>query len=200
MADQAMSDGIRALVERSADLANQVSANDQHLNVLRFAIEENCYNLIATQQPNATDLRILVSIVSVATNLERIGDYAAGVARLAARMVDHPLPKPLVDIPQMGEIGREMVKGAVAAFMARDTALAESIMRRDDDMNRLQEHAYRELVSYMTSSPTLVERCTLMMYISHNLERIGDRATNICERAIFVATGQLKEHRSRYPG
>jgi phosphate transport system protein len=193
MADRAIADSVKALAERNADLARQISNNDAMLNESRYAIEEHCYTLIATQQPNATDLRILVGAVSVATNLERIGDHAAGVARLTLRMADQPLLKPLVDIPQMAEMGREMVKGAVDAFLRHDAILAEQIVRRDRDIDRLHDQVYQELVGFMTRDPNNVERATYLLWVSHNLERIGDRSMNICERAIYVATGELKE-------
>ena len=193
MVDRSIADSIKALVDRNGDLARQVSANDATLNDVRYAVEERCYTLIATQQPNATDLRELVGAVSVATNLERIGDHAAGIARLTLRMIDQPLLKHLVDIPQMGEIGREMVKGAVDSFLSRDAALAEAIVRRDKQVDELHRRVYDELVGFMTKDPATIERATYLLWVSHNLERIGDRATNICERAIYVATGELKE-------
>src|SRR5450432_2210893 len=178
MADRSIADSIKALVDRNEDLARQVSVNDAALNDLRYTIEEHCYTLIATQQPNATDLRNIVGAVSVATNLERIGDHAAGIARLTLRMVDQPLLKPLVDIPQMAEIGREMVKGAVDAFLAHDAVLAEKIVARDDDVDRLQDEVYRELLDIMTKDQSTIERATYLLWVSHNLERIGDRAEN----------------------
>lgn len=193
MVDQAISNSVQALVERNGDLAHQVSANDITLNDRRYSIEENCYKLIATQQPNATDLRVVVGAVSVATNLERIGDHAAGVARLTLRMIDQPPLKPLIDIPQMAETGREMVKGAVNAFANRDYALAERVIQQDRDVDRLHEQVYRELIGFMTRDPHTIERATFLLWVSHNLERIGDRSVNICERAVYVATGELKE-------
>jgi phosphate transport system protein len=193
MADRAIVDSVKALTDRNADLARQISSNDASLNEVRYTVEERCYTLIATQQPNATDLRLLVGAVSVATNLERIGDHAAGIARLTLRMADQPLLKPLVDIPQMAEIGREMVKGAVDAFSQADAELAEQIVARDVEVDKLQQQVYRELLAIMTKDATTVERATYLLWVSHNLERIGDRAKNICERAIYVAIGELKE-------
>jgi len=193
MTDRSIADSIKALVERNEDLARQVSVNDSALNDLRYTIEEHCYTLIATQQPNATDLRDVVGSLSIATNLERIGDHAAGIARLTLRMVNQPLLLPLVNIPQMAELGREMVKGAVDAFLSHDAALAERIVARDKDVDVLHEQVYRELIGFMTKDSTTIERATYLLWVSHNLERIGDRATNICERAIYAATGELKE-------
>lgn len=193
MAEQAVAASITALQERNADLARQVSVNDSALNDLRYSIEEECYRLIATQQPNATDLRVLVGSVSVATNLERIGDHAAGIARLTLRMVDQPLLKPLVDIPQMAEIGRDMVKKSVESFVNRDQNLALQVVQRDKEVDRLHNQVYRDLVGFMTRDSATVERATFLLWVSHNLERIGDRSTNICERAIYLVSGELKE-------
>jgi phosphate transport system protein len=193
MADRAISDSLKGLVERNGELARHVSANDSVLNELRYSIEESCYTLIATQQPNATDLRDVVGAVSVATNLERIGDHAAGIARLTLRMIDQPLVKPLVDIPQMAQIGREMVKGSVDAFISHNAPLAEKIVALDKEVDALHGRVYRELIGYMTNDPVTIERATFLLWVSHNLERIGDRATNICERAVYAATGELKE-------
>src|SRR5579859_4186632 len=193
MVDRALVDAMKALIDRDGKLAQNVSQGDSALNDLRYSIEESCYTLLATQAPTATDLRNVMGAVSVATNLERIGDHAAGIARLTLRMIDQPLLKPLVDIPQMAEIGRDMVKGAVDAFIEHNAPLAERIVVRDRDIDLLHERVYRELITFMTRDTTTVERATFLLWVSHNLERIGDRAMNICERAIYAATGELKE-------
>lgn len=193
MAETATVDCLRALTERNAELARQVNTNDARLNELRYAIEESCYRLLATQQPNSTDLRLIVGAVSVATNLERIGDHAAGIARLVLRMMDQPLLKPLVDIPQMGIIAREMVYDSVKSFTDRNVELAEQVVKRDDSIDMLHDQVYRDLIAFMTRDPATVERATFLLWVSHNLERTGDRACNICERAIYVSTGELKE-------
>lgn len=193
MTEQAIDSSMKALAERDANLATQISANDVTLNEIRYTIEENCYRMIATQAPNSTDLRIVVGAVSVATNLERIGDHAAGIARLTLRMIDQPLLKPLVDLPQMAEIARGMVRDAVKAFSERDVVLAEAVVKRDANVDALHRQVYNDLLGYMTRDTSTVERATFLLWVSHNLERIGDRACNICERAIYVATGELKE-------
>lgn len=199
MVDQAIAHSIQALVERDFVLASATSANDLNLNRARFNIEEACYSLLATQQPAASDLRVVVGTVAVATNLERIGDHAAGVARLVLRMADAPFPHPLVSLPQMGEIGRLMVRQSVEAFCNRATALAEAVMERDHQIDLLHGQVYRDLVALMTQNPSLIERATHLLWVSHNYERIGDRATNICERAIYVTTGELRENKPLPP-
>lgn len=193
MTDRAIADSIKALIDRDADLARQVSSNDAQLNERRYQIEERAYTLIATQQPNATDLRVIVGAANVAINLERIGDHAAGIARLTIRMADQPLLKPLIDLPQMADVARSMVKDSVNAFLTQDVALAEQVVQRDEQIDRLHQQVYTDLIGFMTKDPSTVERATFLLWVSHNLERIGDRATNICERAIYVATGELKE-------
>jgi phosphate transport system protein len=193
MTDQAINSSMKALAERDANLASQVSANDVALNEIRYTIEENCYRMIATQAPNSTDLRVIVGAVSVATNLERIGDHAAGIARLTLRMIDQPLLKPLVDLPEMALIAREMIRDSVKAFSEHDAVLAEAVVKRDDSIDMLHKQVYDDLLAFMTKDTNTIERATFLLWVSHNLERIGDRACNICERAIYVATGELKE-------
>ncbi|HRE48488.1 MAG TPA: phosphate signaling complex protein PhoU [Aggregatilineales bacterium] len=193
MVDQAIARSAYALVDRDMALAQQINASDDAINRLRFTIEESCYNLLATQQPNSTDLRIVVGTVSVATNLERIGDHAAGVARLVLRIADAPALSPLVALPQMAEISRWMVGQAVKAFDERTILLAEQVIERDDQVDLLNRKVYDDLITLMMATPAVIERATLLLWVAHNYERIGDRATNICERAIYVTTGELKE-------
>jgi phosphate transport system protein len=194
LADAAILNSVKALTEYDGALAQQVDADDSKLNVLRYSIEENTHKLIALQQPNATDLRVIVGAVSIATNLERIGDHAAGIARLTLRMIDQPLLKPLVDIPRICDIAREMVSDAVQSYVQRNAVLAEAVIKRDDEVDALDDRVYRDLITIMTNDPTTVERATRLLWVSHNLERIADRACNISERAVYVATGELKEY------
>ncbi len=193
MVDSAIVNSVRALSERNRELAQQVSNDDDLLNGVRYALEERSYSVIATQQPTGPDLRAIVGAVSVATNLERMGDHAAGIARLTLRMCDQPLLKPLVDIPEMAEIVRKMVRGSVDSYLSRDIAMAESVVAQDERVNKLNEQVYRELLGYMMRDAATIERATYLLWVSHNLERIGDRAKNICERAIYLVTGELKE-------
>jgi phosphate transport system protein len=194
LADTAILNSVKALTDLNAEVAQQVDVGDQALNLLRYTIEDNTHRLIALQQPNATDLRVIVGAVSIATNLERIGDHAAGIARLTLRMIDQPPIKPLVDIPLMCDICREMVADAVQSYVQRDAVLAEAVIKRDDDVDALDDRVYRDLIAIMTNDPSTVERATSLLWVSHNLERIADRACNISERAVYVATGELKEY------
>jgi phosphate transport system protein len=197
MVDVGISRSIRALAERNAELAKQVSADDERLNQVRFALEERCYNAIVSQQLTGYDLRFIVAAISVGTNLERIGDHAAGIARLTLRICDQPLLKPLVDIPQMAETVRTMVKDSVNAYLDHDVELAEAVVHRDDQVNALHQLIYQDLLSYMMRDSSTIERATYLLWTSHGLERMGDRSKNICERAIYLVTGELKEFPDR---
>lgn len=193
MVEQAIERSVRALKERNAGLAQQVIHDDAQINTLRYKIEEACLEAIATQQPAAGDLRTLIAAMHIAVELERIGDHAEGVANLTLRMVDQPLLKPLVDIPRMAEICREMVSASLTAYVNHDADLAGSVAARDDEVDALYQQTFRELVTYMIEDPKNISRATFLLWVTHNLERIGDRVTNICERVVFMTTGQLGE-------
>jgi phosphate transport system protein len=193
MTAQAIQQGIKAFVGRDVALAKSVIADDKAVNALRFSIEEVCYRLIALQQPNATNLRIIVGSVSVATNLERIADHAAGVARLGWRLAELPPLPTSTAISQMANISEWMVRNAVTCFVQQNITLVESVVARDKEIDKIHEHFCKEVISRMQQSPDAVERGTFHLWASHNFERIGDRAMNICERAVYVVTGELRE-------
>jgi phosphate transport system protein len=193
MVDSAIARDMRALVERDCDLAQQVSNDDALLNGVRYKIEAQAYAIIATQQPNGPDLRAAVAAVGVATNLERMGDHGAGIARLVLRLCNQPPLKSAADLPAMAEIARQMMRGSVDAYLRRDRELAQQVANKDTLINRLHDQFYRELLDCMTRDASAIERATFLLWISHGLERIGDRSKNICERAIYLATGELVE-------
>ena len=195
MVEQAIERSIRALRERDADLAQRVVQDDLDINALRYAIEELCVVTIATQQPAAGDLRAIVAAMHIAVELERIGDHAEGVANLTLRMIDQPLLKPLIDIPRMAAICREMIHASLDAYIQRDAELAQQVTARDDEVDELYQQVLRELLTYMIQDPKNISRATFLLWVTHNLERIGDRVTNVCERVIFMSTGELKELR-----
>jgi phosphate transport system protein len=200
LAKRAIQESIKALVERDAALARQVSAADSLLNRLRYNIEERTYAVLAAQQLTEADLRTLIGAINVATNLERIGDHAAGIAHLALTMSKDDWRQLPADVPstigEMTEVVVEMVECAVEAFLTRNDLLAERIVRRDREIEAFQEQIYAMLVDAeedrTSASPN---PRTYLLWVSRNLERIGDRAANICERTIYVATGELKEFR-----
>ncbi len=194
MVDRAIEQSIVALKERDLDLARQIIANDKAINARRYAIEKKCYTLIATQQPAAGDLRTIITAIHLATELERIADHAAGIAQITVRMGGEPPLKPLIDIPRMAERDRAMLRQALNAYLAHDASLAQDIGSLDDEIDQLYDQILRELLTFMIEDPRTVTRATYLLWVSHNLERIGDRVTNIGERVIFMVTGELKEY------
>jgi phosphate transport system protein len=193
MVEEAIGEAVEALKARDVERARRVVANDEEVNRLRFDIEERSLRLIATQQPAAGDLRAIVAATHIAVELERMGDHAAGIATLAIRMADKPPIKPLIDIPRMAEINREMIRDSLNAYIEQDPSCAVRVAERDDEIDNLYDQIYRELLVFMMEDPRLITRATWLLWVAHNLERIADRATNICERVLFMATGELRE-------
>jgi phosphate transport system protein len=191
--ESAIERSIEALKNRDTQLAQQVINDDEEINKLRFAIEEQCLELIATQQPAATDLRMVIAATHIAVELERMADHAEGTAELVKRLSDEPLLKPLIDLPIMGQVAREMIHAALDAFIAHDIEAAQKVAQRDDEIDELYQQVFRELLTYMLEDPRTISRATYLLWVAHNLERIGDRVTNVCERIIFMATGKLEE-------
>jgi phosphate transport system protein len=191
--DQAIANAMRSLEQRDLDLARQVVADDGEVNALRFQIEENCLRLIATQQPAAGDLRAVVAAMNIVVDLERMGDHAAGIARTVLRMGEEPLLKPLIDMPRMAEICRQMLRQALRAYVARDAEAALAVARQDDTVDGLYGQIFRELLTFMIEDPHTTTRALYLLFSAHNLERIGDRVTNIVERIIFMASGEMRE-------
>lgn len=193
MVEKSLERAIDALKRRDLNLAQRVVEDDSEIDQKRLEIEEGCINLIATQQPMAGDLRILVAILNLATELERMGDYAEGIGRITLTIGDEPHVKPLIDVPRMSEIAIEMLRGSLKAFMDRDAEAARQISRRDDEVDMLYDQVFRELISFMLEDPGTITRATRLLWVAHKLERIADRTTNICERVVFVVTGELEE-------
>jgi phosphate transport system protein len=193
MVESAIDRSITALKQHDAALAQQVIDDDQKVNQLRFKIEEECIVLIATQAPTAGDLRTVIGATHIAVELERMADHATGIATITLRMLDQPLLKPLIDVPIMAGIVKEMTRSALDAFVRSDVELARSVAARDDEVDQLYQQIFRELLTYMLEDPKNISRATFLLWVAHNLERIGDRAVNLCERSIFIATGQLGE-------
>lgn len=193
LVDSAIERAVRSLETRDLALARQVLQDDQAINDLRYKIEEDCLTVIATQQPAAVDLRTTVAILNIVIDLERIADHAAGIAEIVVRMGTEPLLKPLIDIPRMAQIDREMLRRSLDAFIARDPGLAREVAERDDEVDHLYNQIFRELLTYMIEDPKTITRATYLLWVGHNLERIGDRVTNISERVIFMMTGIVRE-------
>jgi phosphate transport system protein len=193
MVETAVERGVEALNTRNVDLARQVIADDLHINRKRYEAEEKCLELIATQQPLASDLRTIVSVLHITVDLERMGDHAEGIAKIALMLADQPPVKPYIDIPRMAEIATGMLMDSLEAFKRRDTALARAVCNRDDEVDALYDQVYRELLTYMISDPKTIERATHLTWVIHNLERIADRVTNICERVVYLVDGRIEE-------
>ena len=193
LVDTAIDRALTALGNRDTALAREVMEGDAAINDLRFMIEEECLTLIATQQPTASDLRTVVAAMNIVNDMERIGDHAAGIAKTVLRMGDLPLLKPLVDLPHMARMAREMLKRSLDAFLAHDVEAARAIAAQDDEIDHLYKMVFDELLGIMARDPSTITRGTYLLWCGHNLERIGDRVTNIAERVIFMTTGTMKE-------
>lgn len=193
MVENAIIDSVDVLKRRDLEGARRLIAGDRDINRKRFAIEADCLVLIATQQPLAGDLRTLAAVLEIVTELERMGDYAKGIARINLMMGDEPLLKPLVDIPRMAEKARDMLHRALDAFVRRDAALARAIPAEDDEVDALYNQVYRELLTFIMADPRTIDQATYLLWVAHNLERTADRVTNICERVVFTVTGEMME-------
>jgi phosphate transport system protein len=193
MVEKAISRSIEALRERDLDLADLIIKDDIKINQKRFEIEEKCIRLIATQQPMAIDLRNIMAITAIITELERIGDYAEGIAKIVIMIGDEPPLKPLVTIPRMAEKTVDMLHRSLEAFCQHDDTAARKIALEDDEVDQLYNDLYRVLVSFMVEDPKTITRATRLIWVAHNLERASDRVTNICERVVFTVTGKIEE-------
>jgi len=194
MVEEAITGSVDALKFKDLELAQRVYTGDAQVNAKRFELENEVIITIATAQPiMASDLRLLASILEVAGELERMGDYAKGIAHIALMIGKEPLVKPLVDIPRMAQISVSMLHRAVGAFIALDADTARNIPAEDDQIDALYNQIYRDLVAIMIQNPAAIDQGNFLMWAAHNLERLADRVTNICERAIYIATGELKE-------
>jgi phosphate transport system protein len=191
MVADSIDSSIQALAKQDEELAQQVIDYDDEINALQYDIDEKCLVLIATQQPMAGDLRAILSVSNIAAELERIGDYTEGIAKLAIKLAGRPLLKPLIDIPRMAEEGRRMLMASLEAFARQNVAAAGEIGDADDVVDALYDQVYRELLVYMMEDPRTITQATYLLWVAHNLERIADRTTNIAERVIFLDSGRI---------
>ena len=194
MMEKAVERSVEALRARDVATAKRIIADDLEINRKRFEIEDLCVDIIARQQPMARDLRKITAALIIANELERMADYAQGIAKINVMMGDEPLLKPLVDIPRMAEKGVAMARAALDAFVRGDAEQAKRVAASDDEVDALYDQIYRELLVFMFNDPQTIQRATWLLWAAHNLERIADRATNICERVVFVVTGELVEY------
>jgi len=193
MVEEALVKAVDILKRQDLDAAQQLIAQDRAINEKRFAIESAALTLIATQQPMAGDLRVLAAVLEIITELERIGDYAKGIAKIALMIGKQPLIKPLIDLPRMAVKASSMLHRALQAFVQRDVELARAIPLEDAEIDALYNQVYRELITFIMSDPHTLDQATHLLWVGHNLERAADRVTNICERVVFTVTGKMEE-------
>ena len=196
MVESAILNSVDALKKRDIEASHRLYEMDQQVNARRYEIEEQVMITIATQQPAARDLRLLASILEVAGELERMGDYAKGIAKVSILLGDQPILKPLVDIPLMAKKCADMLHRSLVAFINEDVEAARLIPVEDDEVDALYDQVYRDLMTFVMADAKSIEPANRLLWVAHNLERVSDRVTNICERTIFVVTGQFKEFES----
>jgi len=196
MVEHAIIASVEVLKKRDLKGAQKIIDEDKVINRKRFDIERQLMILIATQQPMAHDLRLLASTMEIISELERMGDYAKGIANINIRMGEEKLLKPLIDIPRMAQIGTSMLHRSLTAFINEDVETAKTIPAEDDEVDALYNQIYRELMLIIIQDPKSIERANWLLWVAHNLERVADRVTNICERTIFIATGEINEIKS----
>jgi phosphate transport system protein len=193
LARTAVARGLQALEDGDADLAREVVAADAGLNRLRYDIESECYHLLVTEQPVAGDMRAIVAGVIIVTELERIADHGKKIARTYLRMVDDPRMAPLGDIPRLGEVALNLLDEALRAVATRDVQEARAVCQADDAVDALYKQTFNLTISYMLENPRLIASGAHLIGVAHELERVGDRATNVAERVIYAVTGELTE-------
>ena len=193
LVDKAIERSMEALRRLDHQAAREIIQDDDRIDRRRFQIENQAIELIAMQQPMARDLRTIVAVLHIVVELERMGDYAEGIAKIVLMHGDQPLLKPLIDLPRMADQARQMLRRSLDAFIEHDAEAAKEIAAEDDEVDALYNQVYRELLTFMLNDPRTIDRATWLMWVSHNLERIADRVTNICERVVYEVTGQMEE-------
>jgi phosphate transport system protein len=193
LVDGAIRRAIEALQAHSTELATAVIKLDDEIDALHLELEDRCLRLMATQQPMAKDLRMIAAVWAMTIDLERMGDHAEDIAKITRRIAEEPLLKPLIDIPRMAGLVREMLRDGLDAFVRRDTELAERMAGKDDAVDHLYGQVFRELLTYMIEDGRNIQRATHLLMVAQALERMGDHATNIAERVVYMVTGTLKE-------
>jgi phosphate transport system protein len=193
MVCQAVTDAVTALKSRDPDLARQIIVRDRQLNKIRFEVDEASLAMLATQQPAASDLRRIIAAMNVVLDLERMGDHAANVAKTVIRIGDEPPLKPLIDIPKMAEVCCDMLRRSLSAYVVLDAQAARAITKEDERVDQLYDQVFRELLTYMLEDDRTIKRAMQLLFVAHNLERIADRVTNVCERVVYLQTGEMRE-------
>jgi phosphate transport system protein len=193
MVEKALGRSIEALKKRDLNLAHQIIADDIKINEKRFNIEKKSIELIATYQPDVGNLDAIVAILNIITELERIGDYATGIAKIVVMIGEEPPLKPLIDIPRMSDITIEMIHNSLKSFIENDSKEAIRVIGMDEVVDSIYDQIFRELLTFMMTDPKTINRATRLIWVTHNIERAADRATNICERVVYMVTGKIEE-------
>ncbi|MBI4686323.1 MAG: phosphate signaling complex protein PhoU [Nitrospirae bacterium] len=194
LVESAIRDSIKSLVERDSELAKEVIKRDHDINALDVEIDEECIRLIALRQPKAGDLRFITTAMKITTDLERMGDLAEDISERAIELNEEPPLKPYIDIPRMADIAQGMLRDVLDALIKGNSKLATDVIKRDDEVDRLNLQVFNELLFFMIQDPTNVSRATRITYISKYLERIADHATNIAEMVIYMVEGKIVRH------
>lgn len=191
MADQEIDHAVKALRNRDIDMARDVIVQDAKINEFRYRIEQDCYRILAMQQPTARDMRALMTAIHIAVELERIADHAVGIAKITLEILKHPTIKPPDELQRMEQIAREMLRTSLDAYMNWDHLLAQQTSLRDHEVDTLDKKIFQQILDCMNKDPQKINGGTYLLWNSHNLERIADRITNICERVVFMVTGEI---------
>jgi len=192
MVEKAIFKSIDSLKRRDLGTSQQVIDEDDIIDAKQEAIENRCIDLIALESPMAVDLRVIIAAMMVANELERMGDYAEGIAKISLAMGELPPLKPLIDIPRMADKAVDMLRRSIESYVNRDIVTAKGGFHDDDEVDEMYEQVYRELLTYMMRDPTTIQRATYLLWVSHDLERVADRTTNIAERVMFLVTGKTE--------
>jgi len=193
-AEEAIALSIRALLERDAVLAREIIAQDERINAMEIAIDDGIVDLLALQQPVASDLRFILAAMKINNDLERIGDHAVNIAESALQYAGSPPVKPFADLPKMALVTKEMLRDSIDAFIHSDSVKARAVLLTDDTIDDLNRAIVRELVALIRAQPAVLEQALDLIRVSRNLERVADLSTNIAEEVVFVAEAQIVKH------
>ena len=193
-AEDRLQSAVKGLVDRDLSVLERVLGGDAPINQMHIEIDDRSFKLLALHQPMASDLRTIVAAVKINTDLERVGDLAVNIAEAARRYMEHPPVKELIDIPRMAVIAQHMLRDALDAYVRQDTALAQQVLDRDDELDALKTLVFRELLTFMLHNQSTIEPSLDLILISRHLERIGDHATNVAEDVIFMVEARDVRH------
>ena len=199
MVEDAISDSIRALLERDSTVAERVIAQDDAIDQMELDIDQHTVELIAKMQPTAVDLRFVATAMKITPELERIADLAVDVCERAVELNREPLLKPLIDIPRLARMTQDMVRQSLDAFVRRDATLARQVIAHDDEVDMLTEQSFRELLTYMLEDSRNISRAIRLTFVGKYFERMGDAATNICEMVVYLVEGKVIKHSNEAP-